>query len=412
MHGKTWSVSARWSFRRRQTSLRAVILALSVVLILPVIGSALFIVVRLSAAERKLNEAQNLGIARSFSSEVDRQLLSAEAALQALATSSELRHGDFAEFYRQSTIVSDRHGARIVLADASGQMIFNTWRPFGTPLPESPQSALVQIAATTQRTQISDYFVGATAGEPLVGVFVPVIQNGATRFVLIMAFRPEKLSQFFADQHVPEQWTIAVVDRSGVFVGHSRALDRVIGKPVNADLKAAMNSTREGLATLPDADGLQVYTAFTRSAFSGWTVAFGLPRAIVDAPLRRSLIEIGVGGLAMMILCGSAALLIARRISRSMATLSAAALALGSDERLPPLVREMDDVIAWLSIAAAALVKRADQHRLAEEALRESEQRFRDIAEIGADWIWESDASHRFTLFTGDSLEGPVSSGI
>ena len=415
MHGKTWSVSARWSFRRCQTSLRAVILALSVVLILPVIGSALFIVVRLSAAERKLNEAQNLGIARSFSSEVDRQLLSAEAALQALATSSELRHGDFAEFYRQSTIVSDRHGARIVLADASGQMIFNTWRPFGTPLPESPQSALVQIAATTQRTQISDYFVGATAGEPLVGVFVPVIQNGATRFVLIMAFRPEKFSQFFADQHVPEQWTIAVVDRSGVFVGHSRALDRVIGKPVNADLKAAMNSTREGLATLPDADGLQVYTAFTRSAFSGWTVAFGLPRAIVDAPLRRSLIEIGVGGLAMMILCGSAALLIARRISRSMATLSAAALALGSDERLPPLcasVREMDDVIGSLSFAAAALAKRADQHRLAEEALRESEQRFRDIAEIGADWIWESDASHRFTLFTGDSLAGPVSSGI
>jgi len=405
MHGKTWSVSALWSFRGRQTSLRAVILALSVVLILPVIGSALFIVVRLSAAERKLNEAQNLGIARSFSSEVDRQLLSAEAALQALATSSELPHGDFAEFYRQSTIVSDRHGARIVLADASGQMIFNTWRPFGTPLPESPQSALVQIAATTQRTQISDYFVGETAGEPLVGVFVPVIQNGATRFVLIMAFRPEKLSQFFADQHVPEQWTIAVVDRSGVFVGHSRALDRVIGKPVNADLKAAMNSTREGLATLPDADGLQVYTAFTRSAFSGWTVAFRLPRAIVDAPLRRSLIEIGVGGLAMMILCGSAALLIARRISRSMATLSAAALALGSEERLPPLVREMDDVIASLSIAAAALVKRADQHRLAEEALRESEQRFRDIAEIGADWIWESDASHRFTLFTGDSLE-------
>ena len=155
MYGKTWSVSARrWSFRGRQTSLRAVILALSVVLILPVIGSALFIVVRLSAAERKLNEAQNLSIARSFSSEVDRQLLSAEAALQALATSSELRHGDFAEFYRQSTIVSDRHGARIVLADASGQMIFNTWRPFGTPLPESPQSALVQIAATTQRTQI------------------------------------------------------------------------------------------------------------------------------------------------------------------------------------------------------------------------------------------------------------------
>src|SRR5262245_40654471 len=36
----------------------------------------------------------------------------------------------------------------------------------------------------------------------------------------------------------------------------------------------------------------------------------------------------------------------------------------------------------------------------AELALRESEQRFRDYAEIASDWFWESDSEHRFTTFT------------
>jgi PAS domain S-box-containing protein len=38
-------------------------------------------------------------------------------------------------------------------------------------------------------------------------------------------------------------------------------------------------------------------------------------------------------------------------------------------------------------------------------ALRQSEQRFRDITETAGDWIWESDPDHRFTFFVGQSLE-------
>src|SRR5438477_7169808 len=60
----------------------------------------------------------------------------------------------------------------------------------------------------------------------------------------------------------------------------------------------------------------------------------------------------------------------------------------------------------------ATRANRSEERDQAEKALRESEQRFRDIAEIGADWIWESDTEHRFTLFTGDSFEQIAPSGI
>jgi two-component system cell cycle sensor histidine kinase/response regulator CckA len=47
----------------------------------------------------------------------------------------------------------------------------------------------------------------------------------------------------------------------------------------------------------------------------------------------------------------------------------------------------------------------AAERRQAEEALRHSESRFRDIAEFSADWIWESDADHRFIFLSGPSAQ-------
>ncbi|HEY1507286.1 MAG TPA: ATP-binding protein [Stellaceae bacterium] len=47
----------------------------------------------------------------------------------------------------------------------------------------------------------------------------------------------------------------------------------------------------------------------------------------------------------------------------------------------------------------------AAERRLAQEALQHSERRFRDIAEFGADWIWESDVNHRFTFLSGDGAQ-------
>jgi hypothetical protein len=233
----------------RQPSLRTLIVGLTVVLILPFLGAALFVMIRLSDAEHQTRETQSLGIARAFSSEVDRQLLQAEAALHALSTSPQLQEGDLAAFYRQGVAVADQHGARLILADDMGHQIFNTERPFGTPLPQLSQTALAQAAVATRKTQISNLFRGSTTDDPLVEVVVPVIGDGSSRYVLVMAFRLERLSRFLAEQHVPDAWTIAIVDRDGILIGRNRTLERFLGKPVTDDLKIAMDGAGEGLAT-------------------------------------------------------------------------------------------------------------------------------------------------------------------
>ena len=47
-----------------------------------------------------------------------------------------------------------------------------------------------------------------------------------------------------------------------------------------------------------------------------------------------------------------------------------------------------------------AVLRDVTELQRAQAALQESEQRFRDIADVAGDWLWETDASHR-TVFVG-----------
>ena len=58
---------------------------------------------------------------------------------------------------------------------------------------------------------------------------------------------------------------------------------------------------------------------------------------------------------------------------------------------------ESDTVEAFEAIADT--IAQGIGRRRAEEALRESEQRFRDYAEAASDWLWETGPDHRFTWF-------------
>jgi PAS domain S-box-containing protein len=45
-----------------------------------------------------------------------------------------------------------------------------------------------------------------------------------------------------------------------------------------------------------------------------------------------------------------------------------------------------------------------DERKLAEEALRESEAKFRDYAETASDWLWETGPDHKFTMLTANAF--------
>jgi PAS domain S-box-containing protein len=60
--------------------------------------------------------------------------------------------------------------------------------------------------------------------------------------------------------------------------------------------------------------------------------------------------------------------------------------------RAEPLRGKADNVVKWYGTSIDI-----EERKRAEVALRESEQRFRDYAELGSDWLWEDGPDHRLT---------------
>jgi PAS domain S-box-containing protein len=54
---------------------------------------------------------------------------------------------------------------------------------------------------------------------------------------------------------------------------------------------------------------------------------------------------------------------------------------------------------------AASPDRSGERFRALERQLRETQQRFEDLIDISSDWVWETDADHRFTSFSGRLAE-------
>jgi signal transduction histidine kinase/ActR/RegA family two-component response regulator len=125
-----------------------------------------------------------------------------------------------------------------------------------------------------------------------------------------------------------------------------------------------MRSTVESWLPSVTSEGISVYAAFRRSPVTGWTVAIGLPREFIDAPLRRARLLAFGGGAAVLALSLVLGWWMARAIRQPVKALTAATKALGRGEPIGQLVsgvRELDQAGGELHNAAIALTRNREQ---------------------------------------------------
>ena len=177
---------------------------------------------------------------------------------------------------------------------------------------------------------------------------------------LRLGLPPERFGAALRRNVVPAGWIAALLDGSGTIVARSRDAQRFVGQKATASLLERVLAQRQGTLESITKEGVPVFTAFSRSSVSNWSVAVGAPKAALTADANRSTAWVVAGALIALGLGLGLASRLARRITASVQGLVGPALALGSGRpvQLPPTgLQETEAVGAAISQAALMLAQ-------------------------------------------------------
>jgi len=252
--------------------------------------------------QRKELETGALHTARALAQAVDRDLSGIRGKLQILATSPALAQGDLQGFRRQAEDVlqGEGLGSAIVLIDATGQQLLNTLRPNVVDLPKTGHPETLDRTFNQGQPQISDLYVGGVAKRPFVAVEVPVKRGKKVVYALDMGIPPEHLQQLLIDQKLPEGWVASILDSRGTVVARNLRHVESVGKNATPDLLEKMQASKDGSFPSHTLDGTASFVAFSTSAFSGWTVAVGMPRHVLYSNLYQPLALVALSMLTFL----------------------------------------------------------------------------------------------------------------
>ncbi len=263
--------------------------------------------------------------ARTLSDAVDRQLINHVSGLEALATSIHLDNDNIADFSIEAERLLDSRPEWMSMrlrraADAAMLVALFPERmrdnvPSDQLPPPAAQEQIRRVVASG-RPEVSDFREIAGA-EPFISVVVPVIRDGEIRFVLSANLRSRTFDNVLAGPALPENWVGSVLDRKRIILARSRRPDEFVGKLATESLRKEIDRAANSFFFARSIEGHEVYSAFTTSPLSGWTVAVGAPGEVVASAQRRSLLAVSAGGLiALAATLGLAALLIGGKLRR------------------------------------------------------------------------------------------------
>lgn len=283
--------------------------------------------------------ASSVRRAASISLSVETTVRGAEIALRTLASSAHLNSDDLRRFHEQAQDVLPILDSvnNIYLTDPAGRLLMNTQKRFGSSMPALNNPGLILRAAATGRTQVSKVFTGSVTKRPLIAIAVPVMRDDKLVMVLAATILAERITQLLNQQHAPSDWIISVHDQTGRFIARSHEQARFVGRPPSPDLKRAMQGRPEGTLMGTTSEGIPVFAAYTRSAYSGWTVAVGIPRHSLLRRLNLSIVSVCMLVIVSVGVGLGVAALTARRIRGAIIAMipAAEALSLAKTVELP-----------------------------------------------------------------------------
>jgi signal transduction histidine kinase/ActR/RegA family two-component response regulator len=200
---------------------------------------------------------------------------------------------------------------------------------------------------------------------------MPVQSNEVTYLLMVMV-DPEALFGLLTAQRLPRTWVGTVLDANSRVVARTFNPAATLGKPAAQSLQDALATAAEGWFHGTTIEGADVYASFHQSSVTGWTVALGIPSAVVGATTSRIIMLLAIGLAIATAIALLLAAMYSRRISEPIMALASSAKALGWGARVrPPIdapVREVRDVSRALIASAQGFNEREERLRAADQA--------------------------------------------
>ena len=299
---------------RRGWPLSAHLLALCLAVLLPAIllgGLALW---QLMSAERVTLEERVSATVDSLSSDVDREILGYWRLAEALASAPSLQEGLFSAFDQRTRQMQGKHDWYVIVHNLEGRQLVNTSTPVNTSLSQVNELEAITPVITTGKANVSDLFYDGDPKTAMVGVRVPVRDNGKIVSVLTVAMPADVMSVLLAKYVGLFHAQVGIADSVGRIIADSGdQSDRVGGKI----LESAFAQLKSGELTAysKNASGAPIFRAIRRSRASDWIVRTTVPAAELTALSREEWSQFAILTSVLIGLSAALAALFARRIA-------------------------------------------------------------------------------------------------
>jgi signal transduction histidine kinase/ActR/RegA family two-component response regulator len=394
----------------RTLSLRLHLLLLIGVVALPLIAFSAFMADAGAEQQQRAVEAGLVDTSRAMAVAIDSALVGSIAALNGLATSQDLDTGDLAAFRGQAQLLRELQPAwySVWLADADGRQVMSLARPDGEALPSLADREYFATVMRTRQPAISGLLESRVTQGHHIAVAVPVIRDGAVRYVLVAGYRPEGFGAILTRGAPAPNATVSVVDRDFRVLNRTRDLDRWLGRRATDAYIDAIRRRGSGIARSMSLEGAPVYVAVHPVASSGWTVGIGVPADVIEGPRRRRLAVIALLGATVLALALAIAHWLGRRIVDAIGGAASAAEALvhGAEPQLGPSnVRELVQLNRALEDAAALM---RDKERARQRLERDRQVMLEQAQSARAEAEAASRAKDEFLAMFGHELRNPL----
>ena len=335
--------------------------------------------------ERLLNDANSLGDA------VDREIERRRAVLDTLATSPALKAHDWHAFYEQAKAATGER-SRVLVIDAAMHQVLNTRLPFGQApnLTADPETA--QRVLATGLPQTSDLFRSQVTQEFVINLELPYFEDGKVTYVLALALQPEDFTPLLQGQRPNPGWAASIVDGNDRLLARSRLHEKLAGTLLPPHLRQSTmtpNTVMEKISL----DGYDMLLATAVLKNARWWVAIGVPQVDALAPLRRSMLAMGCGLVATLLIAVLGGARLSRLIVRPIRNAQEAATALAHGQPVLAVssqLKEANELNAALVQAQQELQRRGSALQTAADEIVRHSRQFDVLLRVTPAAIWIS----------------------